>query len=195
MAKKMKSTFLTMTVTLLVVGAIASTALAMVYKVTKGPIEKSEKEKQEKAIKQVVPEFDELENFKISAGEGEGEDSLVCFSAKKGGEVVATAIKTYTDKGFSGRFTVMVGFLPDGTIYNSVILSHIETPGLGDKMELKKSDWSTQFKDLHPEKNKIEVDKDGGEISSITAATISSRAYCDAINRAYRAFSENIMNN
>ncbi len=209
MASKTKSTFLTMTITLLVVGVIASTALAMVYKVTKEPIAKAEKEKKEKAIKQVVPKFDNspfVDVYKIPAEAGN--DSLVCFPAKKGEEVVGVAIETYTDDGFTGRFTVMVGFLPDGTIYNSAILRHMETPGLGDKMAKKKSLsikkhkdgsrdtlwWSQQFIQKNPKDFDLRVKKDGGDIVSITAATISSRAYCDAVQRAYDAFMKNSNN-
>ena len=196
MAKKIKSTFLTMSLVLFIVALISSSLLSLVYKVTKGPIEKAEQEKKENAIKIVVPEFDNSpfkEVYKIASLDG---DSLTCYTAKKGDEVVGIAIETYTDKGFSGKFTVMVGFLPDGTIYNSAVLSHMETPGLGDKMSISKSDWCKQFYELNvPEINDkdkddilIEVTKDGGEVDAITAATISSRAYCDALERAYDAY-------
>jgi electron transport complex protein RnfG len=196
MAKKIKSTFLTMSLVLFVVALVASSLLSLVYKVTKEPIEKAEQDKKEKAIKIVVPEFDNSpfkEVYKIASLDG---DSLTCFPAKKGDEIVGIAIETYTDRGFTGKFTVMVGFLPDGTIYNSAVLSHQETPGLGDKMSITKSDWCEQFYELNvPEINDkdndgilIEVTKDGGEVDAITAATISSRAYCDALERAYNAY-------
>ena len=196
MAKKIKSTFLTMTGILFIVALISSSLLSLVYKVTKDPIAKAEQEKKENAIKIVVPKFDNSpfkEVYKIASLDG---DSLTCFPATKDGELVGVAIETYTDKGFSGKFTVMVGFLPDGTIYNSAVLSHMETPGLGDKMSITKSDWCEQFYELNvPEINDkdkddifIEVTKDGGEVDAITAATISSRAYCDALERAYDAY-------
>ncbi len=208
MASKTKSTFITMTLTLLVVGVIASSALAMIYKVTKEPIARAEKAKKEKAIMQVVPKFDNspfLDVYKIPVLDEDGKemvDSLTCFPAKNGDELVGIAIETYTDKGFSGKFTVMVGFLPDGTIYNTAILSHKETPGLGDKMAKKKSLsikkhkdgtrdtlwWSKQFMNKNPEEFNIKVKKDGGDVDAITAATISARAYCDAVERAYQSF-------
>jgi len=199
MASKTKSTFLTMTLTLFVIGVIASSALAMIYKITKEPIEKAKLEKTNKAIKQVLPEFEDLEKGLI-ASDG---DSLSCYYAKKNGELIGVAIETYTDKGFSGKFTVMVGFLPDGTIYNTAILSHMETPGLGDKMEKNKSLsfkknkegevvdtlwWSKQFMNINLETFNLKVKKDGGQVDAITASTISSRAYCDAIDRAYQSF-------
>jgi electron transport complex protein RnfG len=82
----------------------------------------------------------------------------------------------------------MVGFLPDGTIHGIEVIAHKETPGLGDKMESGKSDFSVQFKGKNPENFKLAVVKDGGNVDAITASTISSRAYCDAVKRAYDAF-------
>ena len=82
----------------------------------------------------------------------------------------------------------MVGFLPDGTINDVAVLEHEETPGLGDKMEKKKSDWSLQFQGKNPETFRLSVTKDGGDVDAITASTISSRAFCDAVTRAYENF-------
>lgn len=203
MTSKTKSTFLTMTLTLFIVGTLASSILAMVYKVTKAPIERADRKKIEQAIKQVLPDFKEVI---IDTIPSDG-DSLFCYYASKNDELVGIAISSYTDKGFSGHFTVMVGFLPDGTIYNTVIISHMETPGLGDKMaknkslSLKKNKegeiidtlwWGKQFMNKNPENFNLIVKKDGGDVDAITAATISSRAYCDAVDRAYQAFVKNI---
>ena len=84
----------------------------------------------------------------------------------------------------------MVGFNIDSTIVNTAVLSHNETPGLGDKMVEGKSDFSVQFKGKNPEDFKISVKKDGGDVDAITASTISSRAFCDAVNSAYKVFLE-----
>ena len=65
-----------------------------------------------------------------------------------------------------------------------------ENPGLGDKREKGKSNFSVQFQGKNPATTKIAVTKDGGEIDAITASTISSRAYAEAVNRAYKAFIE-----
>ena len=80
----------------------------------------------------------------------------------------------------------MVGLNPDGSIYDSSVLDHAETPGLGTKMDLPK--FKDQYKGKDPAANNIKVTKDGGEIDAITAATISSRAFTDAIQRAYDAY-------
>ncbi|MBN2787220.1 MAG: RnfABCDGE type electron transport complex subunit G [Paludibacteraceae bacterium] len=205
MASKMKSTLLTMSLTLLLITGIASALLAYVYTLTKDPITQAENQKKEQALSLVLPKFDNSpleDTVKIASGV----DTLICYIGKNNNEIVGIAVESFTDEGFSGRFSVMVGFLPDGTIYNTMILEHKETPGLGDKMENEKSMsisgsdttwWSKQFIGKKPEFNtsesdgkkyaepiNIKVSKDGGEIDAITAATISSRAYCNAVNRA-----------
>lgn len=76
----------------------------------------------------------------------------------------------------------------DGTINNTSVISHSETPGLGDKMVEGKGTFSLQFKGKDPASFKMQVKKDGGDVDAITASTISSRAFCDAMNLAYEVF-------
>ena len=183
MAKKIKSTLWTMSITLLVISGVMAAALGYVYTMTKDPIEKAKMKKVNDAIAQVVPAFtNDPGAEKIIIEEGR----LEMYPAKNGDSLVGVAVKTYTDKAFSGEFSIMVGFLPDGTIYNTAVLEQKETPGLGAKMT--DASFKDQFKNMNPEKNKISVKKDGGEVDAITASTISSRAYCDAIARAYNEF-------
>jgi len=186
-----ESSFKNMLIVLVVISAIASLSLGVVYKMTKESIAKVVLAKQTNAIRNVVPEFNNnpLEESYTVASDG---DSLVFFPAKKDGNIVGIAIQTYSPKGFSGNVKVMVGFLPDGTIYRSLVVEHKETPGLGDKMDRTKSSFANQFDGKNPETYKISVKKDGGQVDAITASTISSRAYCDALNRAYKAFKSNI---
>jgi electron transport complex protein RnfG len=86
----------------------------------------------------------------------------------------------------------MVGFRPDGTIFNISILEQKETPGLGTKMVPEGTPDKPAFKDQFNEKNPatfaLKVKKDGGPVDAITAATISSRAFCDGVQRAYNTF-------
>jgi electron transport complex protein RnfG len=188
MAKK-ESSFVNMVLTLFVVTAIAALALGGVYNVTKEPIAIAKRLKIERAIGEVLPEFDTVVEFKVMP-EG-GKDSLTFYNASKGGEMVGTAIRTYTDEGFSGRFWIMVGFVDGDVISGTSVLEHKETPGLGDKMDKKKADWSKQFDGKNLTEFKLRVTKDGGDVDAITAATISSRAFCDAAQRAYDEFKKN----
>lgn len=186
MANK-ESTFTNMVLTLFIITLAASTTLGFIYELTREPIAEAEMRKRNMAIRQVVPDFSNQpndESYKVAV---EG-DSLQVYPAKQDGELTGLAVSSFTDQGFSGRIRIMVGFRPDGTINNISVLEHAETPGLGDKIEKAKSEWSSQFNGKDPEQFNLEVQKDGGDVDAITAATISSRAYCDAVQRAYKAF-------
>jgi len=187
MASKTKSSFLNMVLTLFIVTAVAAFALATVYNATKEPIELAKKQNKQKAIKNVLPEFNVVEDA-VKVMPNGGKNPLLFYKAYKADEWVGTAIESYSDKGFSGRVSIMVGFKPDGTIVNTAVLEHKETPGLGDKMDITKSDFPLQFMDKNPAEWSLSVTKDGGDVDAITAATISSRAFCDAVDRAYETF-------
>lgn len=186
MGSKRESNFLNMVLTLFLVAAIAALALGGVYVATKGPIALAKKKKLETAIKVVMPEFDSITTKKVASADGG--DSLTFYYASKNDKVLGAAIKTSTMKGFSGKIELIVGILNDGTINNTSVLSSKETPGLGDKMDIKKSNFSVQFRDKNPANYILKVTKDGGDVDAITAATISSRAFCDAVERAYLTF-------
>lgn len=182
MANK-ESTLKNMVLALTLVALGASTCLGFIYEITKGPIEKTQFNKRMDAIRQVVPGFNnnpDEEMFRLPTGEG---DSLDIYPAKKDTVLIGYAVDTYTNDGFSGEITMMAGFKPDGTIINITVLTQKETPGLGTKMT--EPEFKDQFMNKNPEEYNLAVDKDGGPVDAITAATISSRAFCDAIQRAY----------
>jgi electron transport complex protein RnfG len=180
---KTESTFKNMAVSLTLIALVSSACLGFVYELTKKPIELSILNKKLNAIKLVVPEFTNNPNdemFRLPTGEG---DSLDVYPARKDDAVVGYAVNTYTSKGFSGNISLMAGFKPDGTIINITVLDHKETPGLGTKMS--DPEFKDQFMDKDPAGFELKVKKDGGPVDAITAATISSRAFCDAVQRAY----------
>lgn len=188
--EKLKSTLPNMLLSLTCVCLVAGAALAGVNKITSAPIAESKSKTLQEAIKKVTPAFDNnptAERYKAATSEG---DSLIIYPATKDGELVGVAVESNTKKGFNGEIQVMVGFDTKGTLVNYSVLKHGETPGLGSKME----EW------FHEDKNKqsilgrslsnesLKVSKDGGDVDAITAATISSRAFMDAVNRAYSAY-------
>ncbi len=189
---KMESTLRNMVLSLTLIALGASAALGFVYEMTKVPIELTALNKKIDAIRQVVPEFTNNPNeemFMLATGEG---DSLEVYPARHGDELVGYAIRSYTNDGFSGYIGFMVGFTPDGTIYNVNVLEHKETPGLGTKMvpdgTPEKPEFKDQFNGRHPAEFMLKVKKDGGPVDAITAATITSRAFCDGVQRAYNTF-------
>jgi len=180
---KTESTFRNMALSLTLIALVSSALLGFVYELTKEPIAISNLNKKLSAIKQVVPEFTNNPNaemYKLPTGEG---DSLEIYPAKKDDILIGYAVNTYTTKGFSGNISLMTGFRPDGTIINITVLDHKETPGLGTKMA--DPEFKDQFNEKDPSSFELKVDKDGGPVDAITAATISSRAFCDAVQRAY----------
>lgn len=180
---KTESTFKNMVMSLTLISLVASACLGFVYEFTKEPIELANLNKKLNAIKEVVPDFNNNPNdemYRLPTGDG---DSLEIYPAKKDNEIVGFAVNTYSSKGFSGNISIMAGFKPDGTIMNITVLEQKETPGLGTKMT--EPAFKDQFNDKNPEDFVLKVKKDGGQVDAITAATISSRAFCDAIQRAH----------
>ena len=186
---KKESTFVSMLATLFVVTLVAAGLLGSVYALTKEPIRLAELKKKNEAIQVVVPGFDNEPSQEVKKVAVDG-DTLYFYTARKGDEILGTAVETFTNKGFSGEFKLMVGFATDGSIIDIAVIKHAETPGLGDKMEKDKSDFSVQFTGQHPDNFNLAVKKDRGDVDAITASTITSRAYCDAVQRAYNAFGQ-----
>jgi electron transport complex protein RnfG len=180
---KTESTFRNMVLSLTLISLGASASLGFVYIITKEPIELSILNKKLDAVRQVVPDFTNNPNdemFLLPTGEG---DSLEIYPAKKDEEIIGYAVNTYTRTGFSGDIRLIVGFKPDGTIINITVFEQKETPGLGTK--ITESAFKDQFSNKNPSGFRLKVKKDGGQVDAITAATISSRAFCDALQRAY----------
>ena len=169
------------------ISLLAALALTVVYALTKGPIELGQKEKKEKALQAVLPDYEGTVRDTVIV-DADNEEIPVHLAIGKDGELCGAGIETYTKKAFAGRFDLMVGFDAEGAIVNTEVLKAGETPGLGDKINKDKSDFAMQFNHQNPAEYKLVVKKDGGDVDAITAATISSRAYCDAVQRAYDIF-------
>lgn len=187
--KKIESTFFNMVLVLLVVTVISSASLASVFGLTKEKIGQAQKAKELNAIADVVlPEFNnspDSDVFEVKLDDGA---NIKFYPAKKDGETTSYAIKTYTNRGFSGLIEIMVGMLPDGTINKFSVVSQKETPGLGTLIEKPK--FKNQFNKVNPASFSLKVKKDGGDVDAVTAATISSRAVCHALKRAVEAYNK-----
>lgn len=213
-----KSSLSNMVIVLVIITLVVGAVLGYVYQVTKEPIALSALAKQNEAIELVMPGFNNNpmdEMLEITTDEGL---ALKLFPAKKDGESIGVAIETISGKGYGGNIRIMVGMKPDGTIVNYEILEHKETPGLGTRMadwfkpaaeggsektrnvffdklfgikaEAGGGEDSKSVIGKNPGKDKLKVSKDGGDIDAITAATITSRAFLEAIETAYKAYIE-----
>ena len=170
----------------LVLGAtclFCSAILGGAYALTKEPIEAAAAEKTNRAIAQVLPAFE-------TAGERQFVEALgkdfPYYEAKNGEDLAGYAIES-TVVGFGGNLTLMVGITPDRVVYNTSVLAHSETPGLGAKCT-SDAKFVSQWKGFDPSVKKLIVKKDAGDVDAITASTITSRAYAQAVENALVAF-------
>lgn len=177
-----KSNLKNMVIVLTAVCLICSSVLAGVYAMTKEPIDAAAREKTDKAIALVLPAFDKTEAATVEA---DGKEYRY-YSASKDGETVGYAVES-SATGFGGTLSLMVGITVDGKVYNTSVLSHGETPGLGAKCTDDKA-FTEQWKGFDPSVKTLAVKKDGGDVDAITASTITSRAYTLAVSNAVDAF-------
>ena len=181
MAKKAQSTLINMLLSLTVIALVAAGVLALVNAVTAEPIAQAQKAKKEAAIKAVLPAFDRIEEAVV--------DGVACTKAYNAeGEMVGMAVESGSEKGFGGHLGVMVGFDTEGAITGYQVLETAETPGLGAKA----GEWFQQGNkgDIigQTPTTPLQVKKDGGSVDAISGSTITSRAFCEAINNAYQIF-------
>ncbi len=116
------------------------------------------------------------------------------YRARRDGEPVAVIMPVIAPDGYSGPIRLLVSIYHDGTLAGVRVLEHRETPGLGDKIEVKRSDWITEFsgKSLdNPEPRDWRVKKDGGAFDQFTGATITPRAVINAVRGALEYFEIN----
>ncbi len=178
--KKLESSFANMVIVLTVITIIAAACLGAMNNATAEPIAASKKAKQEAAIKAVLPEFTSVDEADIV------NDQKVFRAYDANGELVGIAVET-KELGFGGDVTTMVGFDANGSIVDYSLLAHAETPGLGSKLV----DWfkvKSDIRGANSENIPLKVSKDGGNYDAITAATISSRAFLNSINKAYETY-------
>ncbi len=126
-----------------------------------------------------------------SAGYNLDSQETLVYLAKKSGQVTAVCFKLTAPDGYSGAIHMVMGIDRDGNILGVRVLSHKETPGLGDKIEVSKSDWILKFVGRSLDNLRSEqwaVKKDGGEFDQFAGATITPRKTVQAIHRGLQLF-------
>ncbi len=116
------------------------------------------------------------------------------YRARKNGIPVAGVIEVVAPDGYNGAISLLIGVNMDGTLTGVRVVSHRETPGLGDDIEVNRSDWVLQFTGLSREntnQEKWKVKRDGGVFDQFTGATITPRAVVKAVYRSLIFFSTN----
>jgi len=181
----------------LLLGAFAVCTTLLIsgtYLLTKDRIAEQQRQAKEKALLEIVPLSRHNNSMldttvtvnTLDQGLGLRQEKQI-YLARRDGAAVAAIIPVTASDGYSGDIDLIVGINIDGTIAGVRVLNHKETPGLGDKVDLKKSNWILGF-DGHsldnPELSKWAVKKDKGEFDQFTGATITPRAVVAATLRA-----------
>ncbi|MCS3429655.1 electron transport complex subunit RsxG [Klebsiella sp. BIGb0407] len=178
-------------VTLAVFAALLTGVTALVNELTKPTIDKQAAQQQQLLFDQVIS-HDLYDNdiqsscFVVKDTPlGKGERRI--YIARKGETPVGVVMEATAPDGYSGAIHLLVGADFNGTILGTRVTEHHETPGLGDKIELRLGDWITHFAQKHIEGSqdpRWAVQKDGGEFTQFTGATITPRAVVNAVKRA-----------
>ena len=119
---------------------------------------------------------------------------VTAYRARYLGQPVAAVLKFDAVNGYNGNISLLAGINFDGSLRGVRVLSHRETPGLGDPIELEKSDWILDFDDRSlrdPAPGGWAVRRDGGEFDQFTGATITPRAVVEAVQAALEYFETN----
>lgn len=186
---------------LLALFALICTGLvAVVNQQTADKITQQEQQELMRVLHQLIP--DEMHDNDLTAQctllldkEALGTDNpMPAYIATMAGKPVAIAIEAIAPDGYNGNIKLIVGVNTQGEVLGVRTLTHQETPGLGDKIELRKSNWVSQFVgkmlDSQDDKQWL-VKKDGGDFDQFTGATITPRAYVKAVKNAVWYFNNN----
>lgn len=183
---------------LAIFGLVTTAGIALTYQGTKANIAEQERLAQARALLEIMPADSHSNDMLDSAFELPAFSELGLRSPDIGyrarneeEEVLAVLIPALARDGYSGDIRILVGITSNGDIAGVRTLSHNETPGLGDKVDLKKSDWILSFTGTsltQPSEAQWQVKKDGGVFDSFTGATITPRAVTHAVKRALQYF-------
>lgn len=194
--KKLQSTLPNMVVVLTAVAVISGAVLASVNHATEAPI----KAQGEKALAEGIKNVMATEDLQVAWEDtirldinGKEQAFVVHHVNDAQGNALGAAVES-TTMGFGGDLKVLVGFSGDDKILGYTVLQHAETPGLGAKADVwfknEAAPTSNIVGRVMDAAKPLTVSKDGGEINAITASTITSRAFLNAVNQAYSAYKQ-----
>ncbi|MBY6205053.1 RnfABCDGE type electron transport complex subunit G [Halomonas denitrificans] len=174
---------------LVLVGAAAALLLAGVHLGTADRIERQAEQRAQRTLTQMLPSgsFDNRpidDRFEARIAGLDGPSTI--HVARLDGRPVALLADVTTPAGYSGPIRLLVAIDPAGEVLGVRVLEHRETPGLGDRIELRRSDWIEQFDGRslgRPPLEEWQTDRRGGEFDTLSSATITSAAVTEAVRR------------
>jgi len=177
------------------IGLLASAALATADRVTHDKILAAEKRDLEASLKQVLPAGfadNDLLKDAVRFKRKDGKPVLV-YRARLGAEAKG-AVFEVSSRGYAGDVVALMGVDTSGAVLGVRVIKHMETPGLGDKIEIVKNQWILDFngKSLgKPPLEKWGVKKDGGVFDQFAGATITPRAVVKAVREGMEFYRDN----
>lgn len=181
--------------------AVAATALlAFTFQLTRSRISAAEEQAKLALLNQVIPTClhdNDLLNDRIELAPDAllgTQEPVMAYRAYLKGRPTAVAFEAVAPDGYGGKIKLLIAVLADGTVAGVRVISHHETPGLGDYIERAKSAWITEFdgKALDPDAaSQWRVRKDGGQFDYVAGATITPRAVVKAVRNALRYYADN----
>lgn len=179
-------------------GLLTTAGIAATFQGTKDKIAEQERLAQAKALLEIMPAATHSNDMLDTPVALPDMTALGLRQAEKGylaldenGTALAVLLPAIARDGYSGDIRLLIGIRSDGNLAGVRAVSHHETPGLGDKIELNKSRWILGFEGkslLHPTVDKWKVSKDGGDFDAFTGATITPRAVIGAVKRSLSYF-------
>ena len=186
--------------TLTAFALVGTAILAYIFIITRAPIEASEAEARLALFSQILP-HQTYDNDLLKTELMIPPNPLLgnrtpskANIAKLGDEPAGVILEAIAHDGYAGDIKLLIAIRADGTVSGVRVLTHKETPGLGDYIEIERDDWITQFNDESLAKTTTQqwaVTKDGGKFEYMAGATITPRAIVKAMAKALQFFNEN----
>jgi electron transport complex protein RnfG len=170
--------------------------VSLAEQTTKDKIAFNEEQLLIKRLNEIVANYDNnivVDQFEKTIELHSIEQSIRIFPAKKNGQVFAHLIEHTYPNGYNGNIRLLTGIDVNGELLGVRVIAHKETPGLGDKIETRKSDWIKGFSGLslsNLDQSQWRVKRDGGSFDQFTGATITPRAIVSAAYQILEYFQE-----
>lgn len=177
----------------------AAGVLAGTHALTADRIRESEQQHLLRQLQEVLPRgaYDNnvaADRIEVTSAELDAGQPATVYRARRDGQPAAIALTVAAPDGYSGTIRMLVGIGHDGRLTGVRITGHKETPGLGDKIDIQRSDWILAFDGrslADPQGIGWGVKKDGGVFDQFAGATITPRAVVKAVQRSLRYFEQN----
>ncbi|MDH5386973.1 MAG: electron transport complex subunit RsxG [Gammaproteobacteria bacterium] len=185
---------------LMLFAVIGAALVGIIYDNTYETIKYNEQQALLKQLNNIVPASDYdndllSDTLELAADHNLGtSETSTAYRARKQGKNVAVVFSAIAPNGYNGSIHLLVGVYNDGNLAGVRVVKHRETPGLGDAIEARRSDWILDFTDKSLAKlndKQWKVKRDGGEFDQFTGATITPRAVVKAVHSALLYYKTN----